>query len=227
MSAGRSPCGFHSWQFSASSIFGAAVNVDFIDPEVPFAEAWASVVWKWSIPEPHRAISVCVLATSFIGLILHSLFRNWKIRVVVMAIGFLVPVFSIGVVMLWVAVVSPLMVYSALAGRVDGEFYCEGMLMIAAIGLWMLQCLVSGVVDFVRRPRMRCPWRVLTKLHHRIRNPPARSSGCQNFQTCIQGMKRRFIKILTILGVAVPVGILCLYTTSLSYPYCLAMESHG
>lgn len=38
-------------------------------------------------------------------------------------------------------------------------------------------------------------------------------------------MKRRFLKILTILGVAVPLGILCLYTTSLSYPYCLAMES--
>jgi hypothetical protein len=38
-------------------------------------------------------------------------------------------------------------------------------------------------------------------------------------------MKRRLIKILTILGLAVPVGILCLYTTSLSYPYCLAMES--
>lgn len=38
-------------------------------------------------------------------------------------------------------------------------------------------------------------------------------------------MKRRFIKILTILGVAVPVGIFCLYHTSLSYAYCLAMES--
>jgi hypothetical protein len=38
-------------------------------------------------------------------------------------------------------------------------------------------------------------------------------------------MKRRFIKILTILGVATPLGILCLYQTSLSYPYCLVMES--
>jgi hypothetical protein len=38
-------------------------------------------------------------------------------------------------------------------------------------------------------------------------------------------MKRRLIKVLTILGVAIPVGIFCLYTTSLSYPYCLAMEA--
>jgi hypothetical protein len=28
------------------------------------------------------------------------------------------------------------------------------MLMIAAIGLWMLLCLVSGVAEFVRRPRV-------------------------------------------------------------------------
>jgi len=38
-------------------------------------------------------------------------------------------------------------------------------------------------------------------------------------------MKLRIIKILTILGVAIPVGIVCLYHTSLSYPFCLAMES--
>jgi hypothetical protein len=72
-----------------------------------------------------------------------------------MVIGILVPTLIIGPVMLWVAIISPMMVFSALTGKVDGEFYCEGMMTIAAIGLWMLLCLVFAVADFVGRPRVR------------------------------------------------------------------------
>jgi hypothetical protein len=38
-------------------------------------------------------------------------------------------------------------------------------------------------------------------------------------------MKRRALKAVVILAALVGLGIACLYRTSLSYPYCLVMES--
>ncbi len=60
-----------------------------------------------------------------------------------------------GPVMLWVAAVSPLMVLNTLIGNVDGEFYGEGTLMIAAIGMWMLVCLVFAIREVVMLRRAR------------------------------------------------------------------------
>jgi hypothetical protein len=136
-------------------IFGSVVRVDFVDPSVPFSEALKSADWLSLLSRSRWGEFHLIAAVSLVCLFFHSFSRSWQLRLVMMAVGVLVPVFILGPVMLWAAVVSPLMVYSALAGKVDGEFYCEGMLMIAAIGLWMLLCLVSGVVVFVRRPRVR------------------------------------------------------------------------
>jgi hypothetical protein len=134
--------------------FGAAVNVDFVDPEVPLFEAWKSMNWKLpglgSIPDDFRLS----LATSFVCMILHGTLKPWKHRVCVMIIGLLVPVFSVGIAMFPVAAIAPWMVGSALAGKVDGEFYEEGMMMIAATGLWMLLSLATAIIDSVRGIRM-------------------------------------------------------------------------
>jgi hypothetical protein len=136
-------------------IFGVVVQVDFVDPSVPFSEALGSADWQRLLSGSQWGDFHSIAAVSLVCLVFHTFSRSWQLRLVSMAVGILVPVFTIGPVMLWAAVVSPLMVYSALAGKVDGEFYGEGMLMIAAVGLWMLLCLVSGVADFVGRPRVR------------------------------------------------------------------------
>jgi hypothetical protein len=44
-------------------------------------------------------------------------------------------------------------------------------------------------------------------------------------QTGITLMKTKALKFITILVLLAVLGIACLYTTSLSYPYCLVMES--
>lgn len=134
--------------------FGAAVNVDFVDPEVPLFDAWKSMNWKMprlgSLPDDFSLS----LASSFVCMILHGILKPWKHRVGVMIIGLLVPVFSVGIVMFPAAALAPWMVASALSGKVDGEFYDEGMMMLAAAGLWMLLCLASAIIDSVRGIRM-------------------------------------------------------------------------
>jgi len=131
-------------------VFGAAVNVDFVDPEVPLSQAWTSVDWKLpvfgSLPDDFRLSIV----TSVICMILYGTLEHWKARVGMMVIGFLVPVFSVGIVMFPAAALSPFMVVGALLGKVDGEFYCEGLLMIAATGLWMLLCLATAIIQSVK-----------------------------------------------------------------------------
>lgn len=131
--------------------FGSAVQVDFNDPSIPFSQALESTRWQWVLPDSRPGEYHLMFAFSLASLVLHSSPGSWKTRLGAMVIGFLVPVFMIGPVMLWVAVVAPLMVFNVLAGQVDGEFYGEGMLRCAAVGLWMLLCLVFGIRELARR----------------------------------------------------------------------------
>jgi hypothetical protein len=135
--------------------FGAAVQVDFNDPSVPFSQAMESTRWERILPDSRLGEYHLIFAVSMVGLILHTFLWSWRNRLGAMAIGFLAPIFTIGPVMLWVAVVSPLMVFNALMGNVDGEFYGEGTLMVAAVGLWMLVCLVFGIREALAPRRMR------------------------------------------------------------------------
>ncbi|MBK1815240.1 hypothetical protein JIN84_06425 [Luteolibacter yonseiensis] len=122
--------------------FGAAVRVDFNDPSVHFSEAVASVRWERALPDRRGSEFQLVFAAAVIGVVFHSIHHSWRVRLGVMAGAFLVPVLTIGPVILYAPVVAPRMIYDMVAGNVDGEFYCEGMAMIAAVGLWMSVCLV-------------------------------------------------------------------------------------
>ena len=67
--------------------------------------------------------------------------------------GFLVPVFSLSVEMLWLAFISPFLVLEVPRGLASGEFYEEEMLMIGACGLWMLLCLACIVTEWIKMRR--------------------------------------------------------------------------
>lgn len=122
--------------------FGVAVRVEFNDPSVPFSQAWASVRWDRALPDARVGEYHFIFGAAAVGLICHSVHQSWKVRLGAMAVAFLAPVYTIGMVMLCMPVLAPWMIGDALIGNVDGEFYGEGTLMIAAIGLWMGVCLV-------------------------------------------------------------------------------------
>ena len=135
-------------------VFASAVQVEFVDPSVPFSEAWNSMNREKALRACPQQEHVLVFSVSTVVAILYTGFRSWRMRLGVLAAGFLSPVVVVGPIMLMVEFVSPLMVFGALTGGVDGEFYEEGMLQIGAMGLWMLLCLVFGVREVLIARRM-------------------------------------------------------------------------
>lgn len=133
--------------FVAIFAFGAAVDVGFNDPSVPFAQAWASVRWDRALPDPRAGEYHLVFAAAVVGLVCHSIHQSWKFRFGTLVAAFLAPVFTIGIVMLCMPVLAPWMIWDALIGKVDGEFYSEDTVMIAAVGLWMGVCLVFALKE--------------------------------------------------------------------------------
>ncbi|MEO6474246.1 MAG: hypothetical protein ABIQ96_03930 [Luteolibacter sp.] len=125
--------------------FGAAVQVDFVDPSVPFSKAWNSMTWAHVFGSFQQREYALIFVVSAACVILLTFLRSWKIRLGVLATGFLTPMVAITPMMAWAMFLMPWMVLSALIGNMDGEFYEEGMLMFAACGLWMLLCLVFAV----------------------------------------------------------------------------------
>ena len=131
--------------FIVISAFGAAVRVDFNEPAVSFSQAWASVGWERAVPDLRVGKYHLIFVISLSTVLLNTFHRSWRIRLAAMVAAFLAPVVTVGPVMFVVPILAPLMIFNTLAGRVDGEFYSEDTLMIAAIGLWMMVCLVFAV----------------------------------------------------------------------------------
>lgn len=125
--------------------FGEAVRVDFLAPVVPLSEALKSAVWRHEISDEHRQ----TLWMLFTWLIAFSVSNSAKVRLCALALGILTPAFMTGPVMFAVAAISPLIVMSALTGQLDGESYCEGMVQVSALGLWMLCCLIWGIREAI------------------------------------------------------------------------------
>lgn len=137
-----------SWSLvMAVFTFGSAVDVDFVDPSVPFSKAWNSMTWAHALGGLQQREFALVLAVSVACVILFTFPRSGKIRLPVLAVGFATPLLAIGPVMLAMMIIAPWMVFNALIGEMDGEFYEEGMLMAAACGLWMLTCLVFATKE--------------------------------------------------------------------------------
>lgn len=130
--------------------FGAAVEVDFVDPSVPLSQAWASASLAHMAGSFQHREYMDILITSVVCVILQTFHPSWKLRLGAMAVGAVVPVIAIGPVVIAGMVFAPWMILNALAGMVDGEFYEEGMLMFAACGLWMLVCLVFSAREACR-----------------------------------------------------------------------------
>lgn len=125
--------------------FGAAVQVEWGEPRVTLIRAIDSLDWsgvKSNFPPGDYEL---IVITALAALAVHTFSRSWKVRLGAMTAGLLIPVYSLGPVMLGVAFISPFMLFGLLAGQVDGEFYEERMPMIAAVGLWMLLCLVYAL----------------------------------------------------------------------------------
>ena len=131
--------------FVAIAAFGAAVRADFNEPSVPFSRAWASVKWEGAIPDLRMGEHHLVFVVSLAAVLLNIFHRSWRVRLAALAAAFLTPVITVGPVMFAVPVYAPVIIFDALAGRVDGEFYSEEMLLIAATALWMMVCLVFAV----------------------------------------------------------------------------------
>lgn len=147
------------WIFSSAILgflaFGTAVRVDFVDPEVPLSQAISSLDWSRVNGGLRQEENVVMMAAVIAVLITFTVSRSERVRVGAMAAGFLIPVLAEGTVMLLATVISPLLAFSMLAGKVDGEFYGEGTPQFAAGGLWMLLCLVYGIRETVLFLKLR------------------------------------------------------------------------
>lgn len=132
-------------------VFGEAVRVDFLAPAVPLSEAIESAVWRRDVSDEHRQ----TLWMLFAWLIAFSVSHSGRVRLGALALGFLTPAFMAGPVMFAIAAISPLVVLSALTGQLDGESYCEGMLQASALGLWMLCCVIWGILEAIGLHRLR------------------------------------------------------------------------
>lgn len=131
--------------------FGEAVRVDFLAPAVSLSLALDSAHWRWGVSDEHRQ----TLWMLFSCLIAFSVSNSAKVRFWALAAGFLTPVIMTGPVMFAIAGISPLIVFSALTGQLDGESYCEGMLSVSALGLWMICCVIFGVLEALEILRAR------------------------------------------------------------------------
>lgn len=129
--------------FLAIFLFGEAVRVDFLEPAVSLSKALESARWRWGFSDEHRQ----TLWMLFSCLIAYSVSNSAKVRLGAMAFGILTPVLMTGPVMFAIAGISPLIVFSALTGQLDGESYCEGMVPVSALGLWMLCGVIFGVLE--------------------------------------------------------------------------------
>ena len=136
--------------------FGAAVEVDFVDPLVPLSQAWNSTDWRrsWHAFGEREYLPISIISLQ--AMLLSTFHRSPKIRFSGMAAGFLVPVFSISVEMLPIAFISPLLILEIPRGKASGEFYEEGMLMIGACGFWMLLCIVVSIRELLVLRRGVC-----------------------------------------------------------------------
>lgn len=123
--------------------FGEAVRVDFLAPAVSLSLALDSAHWRWGVSDEHRQ----TLWMLFSCLIAYSVSNSAKVRLWALAAGILTPVIMTGPVMFAIAGISPLIVFSALTGQLDGESYCEGMVPVSALGLWMICCVIFGVLE--------------------------------------------------------------------------------
>lgn len=132
-------------------VFGEAVRVDFLAPAVSLSEAFESAVWRRDVSAEHRQ----TLWMLFAWLIAFSVSHSGRVRLGALALGFLTPAFMAGPVMFAIAAISPLVVVSALTGQLDGESYCEGMLQASALGLWMLCCVIWGILETIEIRRSR------------------------------------------------------------------------
>lgn len=132
-------------------VFGEAVNVDFVAPAVPLSKALESAQWRWGVSDEHRQS----LWMAFSCLIAFSVTNSGKVRLAAMALGVLTPVFMTGWVMFGISAISPLIVLSALTGQLDGESYCEGMVQVSALGLWMLCCVIFAFLETLEFRRAR------------------------------------------------------------------------
>lgn len=141
------------WIWSAAILgflaFGAAVKVDFVDPAVPLGQAVESLDWSRAVRGFQQREFLPTLLAAVAVLLIVTFSSSWKVRLGILATGFLTPLFMEGPVMLGIAAASPLMMLGMVAGTVDGEFYCEGMPLVAAAGLWMQLCLVYGIREIV------------------------------------------------------------------------------
>jgi len=131
--------------FIAIGAFGAAVRVDFNEPSISFSRAWASVKWEGAIPDLRMGEHHLVFVVSLAAVLLNTFHHSWRVRLAAFVAAFLTPVITVGPVMLVAPAYAPVMIFDVLAGGVDGEFYSEDMLLIAAIALWMVVCLVFAV----------------------------------------------------------------------------------
>lgn len=132
-------------------VFGEAVNVDFLAPAVPLTKALESAQWRWGVSDEHRQ----TLWMLFSCLIAFSVTSSGKVRLCALAFGFLTPALMTGPVMFAISAISPLIVLSALTGQLDGESYCEGMVPVSALGLWMLCCLIFASLEALEFRRSR------------------------------------------------------------------------
>ena len=132
-------------------VFGEAVNVDFLAPAVPLSKAMESAQWRWGVSDEHRQSLWMLLSC----LIAFSASHSGQVRLGAIALCFFIPVFMNGSVMFAIAGISPLIVFSALTGQLDGESYCERMVPVSALGLWMLCCVIFGVLEVLEILRTR------------------------------------------------------------------------
>ncbi len=132
-------------------VFGAAVQVEFAEPAVPFSMAWGSMSLDQAVGRFQQPETYVGWGISLVCVVVHTFTSAWKVRLGAMVVGFLIPVFAVSplmvVGMVIGIVVSPLMIFGVLLGTPDGEFYNEGTLMFVACGMWMMVCLVFGWRD--------------------------------------------------------------------------------
>lgn len=126
----------------AMFVFGAAVQVDFTEPRVPFFEACGRINLDRLEMGFQKSEYSMVWGFSLISVLTHTFATTWRIRFGAMFVGFVLPILAITPLMAVIMFLSPLLVFEILLGTPDGEFYNEEIPLIGACGLWMILCLI-------------------------------------------------------------------------------------
>ena len=128
-------------------LLGSAVNVHWGNVPIPLAQAIGTIRWERALQEWFRDRQLLTFVVGAFCAAIFTMATSRKVRLAAVIAGFVLPAALMGESTVTSIFFGPLILFGFLleGGASDGEFYIEGMPQVAAVGVWLLLCLIFAI----------------------------------------------------------------------------------